>query len=59
ENLSKVIQELLGLTPYKWQLDLAQKVLQGFDCIGVAGTGSGKSLVYAMLAKAMEITETK
>ncbi|TFK19260.1 hypothetical protein FA15DRAFT_559422, partial [Coprinopsis marcescibilis] len=56
QTLSNVTQEIFGIKPHKGQLDLAEKVLQGFDCIGVAGTGSGKSLIFAILAIAAELS---
>ncbi|KAF5334931.1 hypothetical protein D9611_012779 [Ephemerocybe angulata] len=55
EVLSQVTHELFGVTPRPWQLDLAERVLEGTDAIGIAGTGSGKSLVFAILAIAAEL----
>ena len=37
------------LEPYSWQLDVAEALLLGVDCITIAGTGSGKTMQFAML----------
>jgi ATP-dependent helicase YprA (DUF1998 family) len=37
-----------GLEPYGWQLDVAEAVLLGLDCVAIAGTGSGKTMPFAM-----------
>ncbi|KAJ2911516.1 hypothetical protein MD484_g8898, partial [Candolleomyces efflorescens] len=55
--LADVTKELYGHAPYQWQLDLVEKVLEGRDCIAVAGTGSGKSLVFVMLALVAELVQ--
>jgi ATP-dependent helicase YprA (DUF1998 family) len=36
------------LEPYGWQLDVAEALLLGLDCITIAGTGSGKTMQFAM-----------
>ena len=36
------------LEPYSWQLDVAEALLLGLDCITIAGTGSGKTMQFAM-----------
>lgn len=37
-----------GLEPYNWQLDVTEAVLLGLDCVAIAGTGSGKTMPFAM-----------
>lgn len=37
-----------GLEPYHWQLDITEAILLGLDCIAIAGTGSGKTMPFAM-----------
>lgn len=38
-----------GKVPYSWQLDVVEAILFGLDCIVLAGTGSGKTLPFAMV----------
>lgn len=37
-----------GKEPYTWQLDAAEAVLLGLDCLVVAGTGAGKTYPFVM-----------
>jgi ATP-dependent helicase YprA (DUF1998 family) len=37
-----------GLEPFTWQLDITEALLLGLDCVAVAGTGSGKTMPFAM-----------
>jgi hypothetical protein len=39
--LEDVTCQIFGYKPYDWQLKLTEKVLEGHDAIGLAGTGSG------------------
>ena len=57
EDIKAAIQQIFGYEPRSWQLKLAEKVLEGHDAIGLAGTGAGKSLVFAILAVAAELAE--
>jgi superfamily II DNA helicase RecQ len=57
EDIKAAIQQIFGYEPRSWQLTLAEKVLEGHDAIGLAGTGAGKSLVFAILAVAAELAE--
>ena len=57
EDIKAAIQQIFGYEPRSWQLQLAEKVLEGHDAIGLAGTGAGKSLVFAILAVAAELAE--
>ena len=36
------------ITPYDWQLDLAEALILGLDATVIAGTGSGKTLPWAL-----------
>ena len=36
------------VTPYNWQVDLAEALTLGLDATVIAGTGSGKTLPWAM-----------
>lgn len=38
----------LGRAPYDWQLDVAEALLLGLDCIAIAGTGAGKTMPFIM-----------
>ena len=38
-----------GLEPYyDWQLDVTEAIFLGLDCVVIAGTGSGKTMPFAM-----------
>ena len=37
-----------AITPYDWQIDLAEALTLGLDATVIAGTGSGKTLPWAM-----------
>ena len=37
-----------AITPYDWQVDLAEALILGLDATVIAGTGSGKTLPWAM-----------
>ncbi|KAF8838048.1 P-loop containing nucleoside triphosphate hydrolase protein [Paxillus ammoniavirescens] len=37
-----------GKKPYDWQLNVAEALLTGLDCIVVAGTGAGKTMPFMM-----------
>ena len=36
------------ITPYDWQVDLAEALMLGLDATVISGTGSGKTLPWAM-----------
>jgi superfamily II DNA helicase RecQ len=55
ETLEDVTKQIFGYSPRRWQTKVAEKVLEGNDAIVIAGTGAGKSLVFAMLAVAAEL----
>ena len=37
-----------AITPYEWQIDLAEALTLGLDATVIAGTGSGKTLPWAL-----------
>ncbi|KAF8888593.1 P-loop containing nucleoside triphosphate hydrolase protein [Infundibulicybe gibba] len=37
-----------GMSPYSWQVDVAEALLLGLDCTVIAGTGAGKSMPFVM-----------
>jgi ATP-dependent helicase YprA (DUF1998 family) len=37
-----------GLAPYDWQIDICEALLLGLDCLSIAGTGSRKTMPFAM-----------
>ncbi|EPS97626.1 hypothetical protein FOMPIDRAFT_1098035, partial [Fomitopsis schrenkii] len=45
--------------PRPWQLRAAVAILEGRDTMVVAGTGSGKSLVFALVAIAAELVGSR
>ena len=48
-TLSKTATALYPtITPYDWQVDLAEALTLGLDATVIAGTGSGKTLPWAM-----------
>ena len=53
--LEDVTKQIFGYLPRSWQTKVTEKVLEGHDVIAIAGTGAGKSLIFAMLAVAAEL----
>ena len=37
-----------GKSPYAWQLDAAEALILGLDCIVIAGTGAGKTIPFVL-----------
>ena len=52
ETLEDITKQIFGYSPREWQTKVVEKVLEGHDAIVIAGTGAGKSLIFAMLAVA-------
>ena len=48
-----------GYEPRDWQLQAALKVLEGSDGIVVAGTGKGKTMIFALLGLAASLSKAK
>jgi superfamily II DNA helicase RecQ len=41
-------EKMNGLKPYDWQLDVAEALILGLDCVVIARTGAGKSMPFVM-----------
>ena len=59
ERLKEETKECFGYEPHDWQLQAALKVLEGSDGVVIAGTGKGKTMVFALLGLAVKLTRTK
>ena len=55
-KLRDEIKDRFGYYPHDWQLRAALKVLEGNDGIVVAGTGKGKTIVFALVGLAAELS---
>lgn len=50
KQLISTIEHIFGVTPYRWQCDIFEKVLDAWqDILVSAGTGSGKSLLFQVM----------
>lgn len=58
-TLIAATEEIFGYSPRPAQLRAAVKILEGHDVFIVAATGSGKSLVFALLAIAATLLGLK
>ncbi|KAJ7064173.1 hypothetical protein C8F01DRAFT_39962 [Mycena amicta] len=47
-RLKKLSEDILGKTPFQWQLDAAVAILCGENLILDVGTGCGKSLCFVL-----------
>jgi superfamily II DNA helicase RecQ len=45
---SKFTAAFDGKIPYGWQIDVAEALILGIDCIVIAGTGAGKTMPFVM-----------
>ena len=59
EKLKEEVKQRFGYEPHKWQLQAALKVLEGNDGVVIAGTGKGKTMVFALLGLAVQLSRTK
>ena len=59
ENLKEETNRRFGYEPHEWQLRAALKVLEGNDGVVVAGTGKGKTMIFALLGLAVELSKAK
>jgi len=55
-KLREEIKDRFGYYPHDWQVRAALKVLEGSDGIVVAGTGKGKTIVFALVGLAAELS---
>ncbi|KDQ16008.1 hypothetical protein BOTBODRAFT_623276 [Botryobasidium botryosum FD-172 SS1] len=48
EKLIEIAREKFHFTPYEWQIEVTLAIIEGRDTVCIAGTGSGKSLLFAL-----------
>jgi ATP-dependent helicase YprA (DUF1998 family) len=49
QTMSQKLQDVFnGRIPYDWQLDAAEALILGLDCVVVAGTGAGKTIPFML-----------
>jgi ATP-dependent helicase YprA (DUF1998 family) len=49
QTMSRTFQGVFnGKMPYDWQLDAAEALILGLDCVVVAGTGAGKTIPFVL-----------
>jgi ATP-dependent helicase YprA (DUF1998 family) len=58
EELREETKARFDYYPHDWQLQAAVKVLEGNDGMVVAGTGKGKTIIFALLGLAAELSKT-
>ena len=47
--MSQKVQDVFnGKTPYSWQLDTAEAIILGLDCVVFAGTGARKTIPFML-----------
>ena len=46
--MKEVCRDRTGKTPHDWQLDIAEALLLGLDCLVLSRTGSGKTFPFAL-----------
>ena len=56
EKLREEMEQRFGYSPHDWQVQAALKVLEGSDGMVVAGTGKGKTIIFALLGLAAELS---
>ncbi len=49
QAMSQKLQEIFdGRSPYDWQLDTAEAIILGLNCVVVARTGAGKTIPFVL-----------
>ena len=48
EEVQKLVEKRIGIRPCLWQIKVVRMILEQWDVIEIAATGSGKSLPYWM-----------
>jgi len=49
QRMSQKLQDVFDeRIPYDWQLDAAEALILGLDCVVVAGTGAGKTIPFML-----------
>jgi len=59
ERLKGETKDRFGYEPHEWQLQATLKVLEGNDGVVVAGTGKGKTMIFALLCLAVQLSKTR
>jgi len=59
DKLREEMKRRFGYFPHDWQVRASLKVLEGNDGMVVAGTGKGKTIIFALLGLAAELSETR
>ncbi|KAH7910136.1 P-loop containing nucleoside triphosphate hydrolase protein [Hygrophoropsis aurantiaca] len=48
QKISEEFKSRTNMTPYNWQVDVAEALVLGLDCSVIAGTGAGKTMPFVM-----------
>lgn len=49
QTMSQKLQDVFdGRVPYDWQLDAAEALILGLDCVVIARTGAGKTIPFVL-----------
>jgi ATP-dependent helicase YprA (DUF1998 family) len=49
QTMARKLQDVFdGRLPYDWQLDAAESLVLGLDCVVIAGTGAEKTISFAL-----------
>ena len=49
QTMSQKLQNVFnGRIPYDWQLDAAEALVLGLNCVVIAGTGAGKTIPFVL-----------
>ena len=48
DNLKREFEVVFGAEAFEWQVDVAEAILLGLDCVVVAGTGAGKTIPFML-----------
>nr|VWO95074.1 ATP-dependent RNA helicase mak5 (EC [Ganoderma boninense] len=59
DEIKAATKQIFGYEPRAWQLQTMEKILEGYDVMTVAGTGAGKSLVFALIVIAAALAKVR
>lgn len=59
DEIKAATKKIFGYEPRAWQLRAMEKILEGHDVMTVAGTGAGKSLVFALIVIAAALANVR
>ncbi|KAG6806832.1 hypothetical protein H0H92_009901, partial [Tricholoma furcatifolium] len=48
QRLTQLVRDRFHNDPYAWQLDVAEALVLGLDCVVIAGTGAGTTMPFMM-----------